>query len=126
LLEIDISSPEPVYLQIISQIGTAISEKQVLPHDKLPSIRQLASDLEVNPNTVAKAYQILEEFNVIKTQGRAGSIVLINAQESFNHWLTTSTKIELNRIWQNLKAMSPNKKTSLQIWKSAIKELRDE
>ena len=126
MLEIDISSPEPVYLQIISQIGAAISEKQVVPHDKLPSIRQLASDLEVNPNTVAKAYQILEEFDVIKTKGRAGSIVQINAQEAFNNWLTKSTKVELNKVWQNLKAMCPNNKTSLQIWKSAIKELRDE
>jgi GntR family transcriptional regulator len=126
LLEIDISSPEPVYLQIISQIGAAISENEIVSQDKLPSIRQLASDLEVNPNTVAKAYQILEEFNVIKTQGRAGSIVLDNAKESFNRWLTVSTKIELNKIWQNLKMISPNNKTSLQIWKNALKELRDE
>lgn len=126
MLEIDISSPEPVYLQIISQIGVAISENEIATQDKLPSIRQLASDLEVNPNTVAKAYQILEEFNVIKTQGRAGSIVLDNAKESFNRWLTASTKIELNKIWQNLKMISPNNKTSLQIWKNALKELRDE
>ena len=50
----------------------------------LPPIRQLANDLEINPNTVAKAYQILEKRNVIITAGRKGTFVHQNARRNVN------------------------------------------
>ena len=52
---IDIEAPTPMFAQVIEQIKKAIQSGQIKPGDGLPSIRQLANDLELNNKTVAKA-----------------------------------------------------------------------
>lgn len=126
MIEIDISSPEPIFEQIIGQIGLALKHKLINEGDKLPPIRQLAQDLEINPNTVAKAYQILEECKIIQTNGRSGSIIQKNAAEEFDNWLVQSTKEQLKNVWNKVLALSPNKETANRVWKNSLKELRDE
>jgi DNA-binding transcriptional regulator YhcF (GntR family) len=126
MLEIDISSPEPVYEQIVGQIGLAIKAKTLSPNDKLPPIRQLAADLEINPNTVARAYLILEEAGMIETRGRAGSVITTHAQESFETWLVQLAKEQLTLVWNKIRTLSLNSESSKRIWKQAIKELRHE
>ncbi len=74
-LEINVSSPVPVYLQIMDQIRRLVSEGALEAGDPLPSVRQLASELAVNPNTVAKAYQFLEMEGTIATMKRRGAFV---------------------------------------------------
>ncbi|MBL4616261.1 MAG: GntR family transcriptional regulator [Robiginitomaculum sp.] len=56
---INIDDPEPAFAQLIAQIKQGVLAKQVVPGDALPSIRQLAQDLSLNPKTVAKAYRML-------------------------------------------------------------------
>lgn len=126
MIEIDISSPEPIFEQIIGQIGLALKQKLINEGDKLPPIRQLAQDLEINPNTVAKAYQVLEECNIIQTNGRSGSIIQKNAAEEFDQWLVGVTKVQLKNVWNKVLALSPNKETAIKVWKNSLKELRDE
>jgi GntR family transcriptional regulator len=79
MIEIDAQSPVPTYEQILLQIRAAIATKTLAKGDPLPPIRQLAQDLEVNPATVAKAYQILEKDGIIRTAGRKGTFVHANA-----------------------------------------------
>ena len=74
-LMIDTASPLPVYEQIVNQIERAVTTRQLAPGSPLPRIRQLARDLEINPNTVAKAYQILEQRHIVVTAGRRGTFV---------------------------------------------------
>lgn len=74
-LQIDVASPEPVYEQIIRQIQLSVQEGRLSPGTPLPSIRQLASDLDLNPNTVARAYRTLETNRVIRTAGSRGTFV---------------------------------------------------
>ncbi len=74
-LDIDVSSPEPVYEQIVRQIQSGVQRGELSPGAALPSIRQLAVDLDLTPNTVARAYQILEGNRVIRTAGRKGTFV---------------------------------------------------
>jgi DNA-binding transcriptional regulator YhcF (GntR family) len=126
MLEIDVSSPEPVYEQIVSQIGLAIRKKLLSANDKLPPIRQLATDLEINPNTVARAYLILEEAGMIETKGRAGSIITTHAEEAFETWLVQLTKTQLSLVWAKIQTLSLSSESSKRIWKKAIKELRHE
>ena len=57
---IDVQSKTPIFEQLKKQILEFISIQVLSPNDKLPSVRSLASQLGVNPNTVAKAYQELE------------------------------------------------------------------
>jgi GntR family transcriptional regulator len=74
-ITIDTSSPSPVFAQLIEQIRAAVQSGELKPGTPLPAIRQLAADLQLNPNTVAKAYALLERDAVIETRGRAGSVV---------------------------------------------------
>lgn len=75
MLEIDLHSPVPVYEQILLQIRSAITGGELALGASLPPIRQLAADLEVNPATVAKAYQLLERDGIVRTAGRRGTFV---------------------------------------------------
>ncbi|MBI3299765.1 MAG: GntR family transcriptional regulator [Elusimicrobia bacterium] len=59
MLEVDLSSPVPVYDQIKAGLKGLVSKGQLRPGDEAPSIRGLAATLKVNPNTVARAYREL-------------------------------------------------------------------
>lgn len=126
MLEIDVSSPEPVFEQIVSQIGTNILNQTLQVGDKLPAIRQLAQDLEINPNTVARAYHIMEEIKMIQTNGRGGSTITQNALENYEKWLVDLTKTQLTQVWQKIRTKSATEEMSKKIWKYALKEMRDE
>ncbi len=74
-LVIDINSPVPVYEQIRSQV-TELVEGGTLPTDAaLPSVRQLASDLQIAPGTVARAYRELEAGGIVVCSRWAGTRV---------------------------------------------------
>jgi GntR family transcriptional regulator len=77
---VDVSDATPAFAQLIAQIKAAILEGELLPGAALPPIRQLANDLQLNHNTVAKAYRRLERDLVIETLGRRGSVVHQNAK----------------------------------------------
>jgi len=73
------SSPEPVYEQIVRQIQDRVASGELAPGTALPTVRQLAGDLQLNRNTVARAYKQLEDRGVILTAGRKGTFVRDNA-----------------------------------------------
>ena len=72
---IDDQDPNPPFSQLIDQIKQAVSSGTIAPGEPLPSIRQLASDLELNNKTVAKAYRLLERDSVIQSRGYRGTFV---------------------------------------------------
>jgi GntR family transcriptional regulator len=74
-ITIDIDNPVPQFEQLIEQIKAAVTAGVLKPGDSLPSIRQLANDLELNSKTVAKAYQLLTRDSVIETKGYRGTYV---------------------------------------------------
>jgi GntR family transcriptional regulator len=74
-ITIDPSNGLPIYMQIVNQIKTSIAMGRLMPEDPLPSVRQLAVDLAVNPNTVARAYLDLEYEGIIYKRQGAGTFV---------------------------------------------------
>jgi GntR family transcriptional regulator len=78
-ISINTSAADPVYEQIVRQIQEAVTSGALQAGAPLPPVRQLASDLVLNRNTVARAYRMLEEQGVIKTAGRKGTFVRQNA-----------------------------------------------
>ena len=75
IIQIVHNAPEPIYEQLISEIQEMIETGQLAENDSLPSIRQLASQLDVAINTVARAYQELERKGLIIGNGRKGTFV---------------------------------------------------
>lgn len=72
---IDPSSGTPIYRQITDQVRQAIAGGTLRPGDRLPPVRDLAVELAVNPNTIAKAYQDLERDGVIEASRGRGTYV---------------------------------------------------
>jgi GntR family transcriptional regulator len=73
--KLDIKSGVPFYRQIVDQIRYGIASQRLLPGEQLPTVRDLAVQLEVNPNTVRKAYSELEILGVLDTQQGTGTFV---------------------------------------------------
>ena len=74
-IRIDNASDRPVYQQIIDQVKRDIAIGRLGRDEKLPTVRQLAGQLAINPNTIAKAYQQMEREGIITTRPGSGAFV---------------------------------------------------
>jgi GntR family transcriptional regulator len=72
---LDMASGVPVYRQIMDQVMGGIATGALKPGDQLPTVRQLAVDLAVNPNTIVRAYRELEFRGVLDTQHGTGTFI---------------------------------------------------
>lgn len=76
---VDPSNGQPIYLQIARQVKFAVAEQSLRAGQLLPSVRQLSTQLAVNPNTVARAFQELQSEGVIETLRGRGVMVSTGA-----------------------------------------------
>lgn len=74
-LHIDFRSDIALYTQIVEQVQNLVLSGRLKPGDQLPTVRQLAAELRVNFNTVARAYRILDELGLISTQQGRGTYI---------------------------------------------------
>ena len=72
---LDLHTGVPVYRQLIDQVRTAIASGSLAAGDQLPTVRQLAVDLSINPNTVMRAYRELEIRGILETQQGTGTFI---------------------------------------------------
>ena len=72
---LDLHSGVPVYRQIIDQVTGGMAAGALKPGDQLPTVRQVAVDLAINPNTVVRAYRELEIRGVLETQQGTGTFI---------------------------------------------------
>ncbi len=80
-VRLDNASTVPVFQQLAEQIRAAIARGAVRPGDSLPSIRQMATEALINPNTVAKTYRDLEREGILRTQRGLGVFVAAGAPD---------------------------------------------
>ena len=73
--QIDPRSPTPLYAQIATRLRLAVASAELRPGDALPSVRQLAARLRVNPATVVQAYRDLETEGFVEMRQGAGTFV---------------------------------------------------
>jgi GntR family transcriptional regulator len=88
--KLDLKSGVPFYRQIIDQVKSAIVTGNITPGDRLPTVRQLAVDLSINPNTVSRAYMELELTGLVDTQMGSGTFI--------SHQKVDRDEIERRRI----------------------------
>ena len=77
-IEINYQNRIPIYEQIVSEIERLVSLNILEANSQIPSIRELACTLSINPNTVKKAYDILESKNIIVTKSTKGTFITNN------------------------------------------------
>lgn len=121
-IQIDNSSPRPVYQQIIDQVKRDIALGRLVKEEKLSTVRELAGQLAINPNTIAKAYRQLEQEGIIVTRSGAGAFVA-NLDSSLSS--AVKKKIitdELERIAVAAFHMQIDSKTLADWFKNAIEK----
>ena len=74
-IQLDLHSGVPVYRQVIDQVRGGIATGSLEAGDQLPTVRQLAVDLEINPNTVVRAYRELELGGLLETHQGTGTFI---------------------------------------------------
>lgn len=76
----DFSNHQAIYLQIADYVCDSILIKKWLPEDKIPSVREMAIRIEVNPNTVARAYTYLQDQDIIFNKRGMGYFISLDAR----------------------------------------------
>jgi GntR family transcriptional regulator len=119
-IRIDNASDRPVYQQIIDQVKRDIALGRIIKNEKLPTVRQLAGQIAINSNTIAKAYRQLEQQGIIVTKAGAGAFV---ANLDSNLSRSVRKKVlseELERIAVDAYHMQIDSQTLLEWFNNAI------
>lgn len=95
MIRIDLKSDTPIYTQLRNQIVLAIARGDVAPGDPMPTVRQLAEDLGVNPMTVNKAYGELKALGYLETNIRQGAAVATEFRLRPDSLEETKARLEL-------------------------------
>jgi len=122
-IRIDNASNRPVYRQIIDQIKRDIALGWLIKDEKLPTVRQLAAQLAINPNTIAKAYRQLEQEGIIITKPGSGAFIAnldSNLSRAVRKRLLSD---ELELITVEAFHMQIDRQTLLELFNNAVEKL---
>lgn len=117
----DLNSDRPIYTQILEQIQTRIISGIYKPGEKLPSVRELAAEASVNPNTMQKAFAELERSGLIQTQRNSGRTVT----EDTDMIKQVQTQVALSQVqsfFSTMMQLGFNKEEILAFVKKAAEE----
>lgn len=101
MINIDCQSRKPIYMQIVNGIERYVALEILKPEQQIPSIRDMATELGVNPNTVKKAYSILEQRGVIVTLSTKGTYITLKTEKV----LENSVEEKINEIKKQIKEL---------------------
>ena len=96
-LKLDFRSNEPIYLQLVRQIEQLVAQGHLKTGTQLPTVRELATELRINFNTVARAYRLLDDIGLISTQRGRGTYIWAAPSEETAQKLRRLTLEELAR-----------------------------
>lgn len=74
-MQVNFDASKPIYEQIIDQVKKMLVRKELTPGDKLPSQRDMAREIEVNPNTIQRAYREMEVLGLVETRRGKGTFL---------------------------------------------------
>ena len=94
-IEINYQTRTPIYEQIVNEIERLVSLNILEANSQIPSIRELACTLSINPNTVKKAYDILESKNIIVSKSTKGTFISSD--------ISNARKLKINEILNQVK-----------------------
>jgi GntR family transcriptional regulator len=85
IIRVDTDSTVPIFEQIISEVKAAVAREAAVPGEMIPSVRQMAAQVLVNPNTVARAYRELEREGIVYTRKGLGVFISDGAAKLSRH-----------------------------------------
>lgn len=100
-ITLDFHAEEPIYLQIARQVEQLVSKGELKLGDQLPTVRELATELRINFNTVARAYHVLDETRLISTQRGRGTYIWEEPTEETMKQLRKKSLEELSNRYLN-------------------------
>ncbi len=112
---------EPIYLQLKDQIRNMILVGDLKENEALPSVRQVASDYQLNPITVSKAWQFLVDEDLVEKKRGMGMYVKVNARQK----LLESDQVEFMTVeWPQIKTRIENLKLDVNSLIASLNELK--
>jgi GntR family transcriptional regulator len=100
-IKLDFRANEPIYLQIARQVEQLVAKGELKLGDQLPTVRELATELRINFNTVGRAYRVLDESRLISTQRGRGTYIWEEPTEETMRQLKKKSLEELTRAYRN-------------------------
>lgn len=116
----ELNSDRPIYIQLIEQLQAAIIAGQVNPGDKIPSVRDLASEAQVNPNTMQKALAELERTGLLYTERTSGRYITSD-KELIMKLKRQSAKSQIQEFIEKMKLMGFQPEETLALIEETIK-----
>jgi GntR family transcriptional regulator len=126
-IQINFRDHVPIYIQLMEQIKHMIASGELQPGDQLPTVRQLAADLRVNFNTVARAYRLLDEESIISTQHGRGTFILELPSEEKSRELRRRSLARLTHVYLNeAHSLEFSPDDVLEVFEEKLQSWRDE
>lgn len=120
MYQLDLQSRTPIYQQLKEKILRLIMAGAIGPGDPLPSVRVMARELGINPNTVAKAYQDLEKSGLIYSVAGKGSF--ISGEETLDRQMTASVLDRFREAVREARSAGVDRQTVLVLVEEVYKE----
>lgn len=121
-INLELGSSVPIYIQIVDQVREQLAAGLLKPGDQLPTVRQLASELRVNFNTIARAYRLLDEAGLISTQRGRGTYLVERGSEKITEVFRNMTiEEQLQKTIHSLLRQGYTKEEIDNVYKSILK-----
>lgn len=123
MINIDNKSSVPIYQQIVDEIKEQVIKGILQGGDKLPSVREMASIITANPNTISRAYSELERQNVIETIRGRGTYVTVDYKPVMEKERLENLKGNIKKIIVEAKYMGISKEKILKIVENTYEDI---
>lgn len=115
ILKIDTTSSTPIYAQIITQVKHLIASGALQPGDALPSLRDMAARLRVNPLTVAKAYRELEVSGIVVTERGRGTFIAERSKGLSDEYKREALSVAVERMFDEAHQLGASPEEILEV-----------
>lgn len=123
-MKLDLKSGVPIYLQIVEAMKQAGLYGRYAAGDRLPSVRDLAMELRINPNTVAKAYRTLQEEGVIESRPGGGNFMATRTETALTARKEEVIRGELEKIADQARTLGVDRPRLEELFRQALNKKR--
>ncbi|MDQ0188663.1 GntR family transcriptional regulator [Alicyclobacillus cycloheptanicus] len=125
-LQVNPRSPVPVYQQVVDGVKAAVAKGLLQPGERLPSVRELATEMTINHNTIAKAYQELERERVIEVVRGRGTFIALQPSVPNREERMLSMREEMRRLLVEAHHLHLSSDDVLQMFVQVVEEWRSQ